>query len=294
MGEFKKAVSDPKTVDRLLKVDRGLTGAMFPGTGRILMQRFRDLEEPGLQQEIPWVMFNRMVHEITHLWAHRRYDGYFDAPGLEVDVRHAAIESVNCVLAEIVNIDIERAAGEQRVREAVEAEYAQRPPLLELPHPAETDRYESHPQAMRLISLVGVLPVVAAYVQGHVNRITGEIAPPVPVWPGAERDPAKEDDGLPGEPGAKKVRTVGPERPGGSSGESVLRLRGGAGQGEPWSARAQRLVGLAGPGRPGRARPSSALAVQAGPGTGTLAAGIAREDPRRWAAGGAAAGQRCL
>jgi hypothetical protein len=64
---------------------------------------------------------------------------------------------------------IEPKVGEPKIRRVVEGEAHSKLPPLEVPPPA---RYPSYEEAFRLVGLVGVQSVYAAYFLGLVDRIS--------------------------------------------------------------------------------------------------------------------------
>jgi hypothetical protein len=76
---------------------------------------------------------------------------------------------VDCVLDEVVWARVEPQVKDPGLREVVEGVSNSKLPPIEVPPPG---RYPSYPEAMRLVGLVGIENLYAAYFLGLVDRIS--------------------------------------------------------------------------------------------------------------------------
>ena len=81
------------------------------------------------------------------------------------------IEGMDCVLDEVVWARVVPKVRTPELRKVVEGETNAKLPPVDVPPPG---RYDSYPEALRLVGLVGIQNVYAAYFLGKVDRISGD------------------------------------------------------------------------------------------------------------------------
>ena len=115
-----------------------------------------------------WEMFQTLIHEYLHTLTHQQYDRYAESYGSSSASYNTLIEGMDNVLEEVVWANVKPKADDPALRTIVEGEtYAKLDPIG-LPYPS---RYSSYTEAIRLVALVGITNVYAAYFMGLVDRI---------------------------------------------------------------------------------------------------------------------------
>jgi hypothetical protein len=154
-------------VRRLNEIDRNWPGLQLGAD--IWVQRFRG-DTPERDRLLLWDIFQTLIHEYLHALAHRRYQDYAQTFGDRSNEYNTLIEGVDSLLTEIVWEDvIPRIAS---LRPEIEGPTYSALPAIDVPH-ASRRRYPSYTQALRLVDLVGISNVYAAYFVGLVDRIGG-------------------------------------------------------------------------------------------------------------------------
>jgi hypothetical protein len=111
------------------------------------------------------------VHEYIHVLADGKYRTFADSFGSSSAQSSTLIEGVDSLLDEIVWNAVLPHANEQALRNDVEGPaYAAQPPLTGLPVPK---RYPSYTQAVKLVNIIGIRNLYAAYFLGDVAKIQG-------------------------------------------------------------------------------------------------------------------------
>lgn len=154
-------------VVRKLVETRRSWGGMTRGH-EVFVDLFHD-PDADADREARWEMFQTLVHEYLHTLVHPAYERYAVSFGGTSEQWNTLIEGVDCVLDEVVWAHVQPKATDAALRTAVEGPaHAKLPPLAELPYPG---RYPSTEDAIRLVGLVGIEAVYAAYFLGKVDRI---------------------------------------------------------------------------------------------------------------------------
>jgi Domain of unknown function (DUF4157) len=167
-------VQDAGNVTRLNEIDRN-----WPATAQgrdIFFQLFRG-ETPEADRLLLWDVFQTFIHEYLHTLAHDDYDAYAETFGSNSNEFNTLIEGVDSLLTEIVWDAIEPRVGDQALREQIEGPTNAAEPAIRVPHPAQR-RYPSYTEALRLVDLVGIQALYAAYFLGLVDRIGGTTPTP--------------------------------------------------------------------------------------------------------------------
>ena len=164
-------VSSEKT--RLFEIGRAWDA--FAQGKDVLIQLFKN---PNAMEDrrFLWDMYFTLMHEYLHKLAHKHYDEYAEKLGGEKSTEgNTLIEGVDSLLTEITWSSAVGRASLPAVRgivepDAVKAKLPFDPDLLPtMPH----RRYDTYEQATRLVSVVGIRNLYAAYFQGKVALIGG-------------------------------------------------------------------------------------------------------------------------
>ncbi len=180
-------LDDPETVRRIVEIRRRWVGEANQLTNEIHISFFR---EEGRDVETLWLnMAYMLIHEVLHTMEHPDYQKYTrSSPG---DVRspefHTLTEGVTSLLTEIVWANVmaqltETVEGGQTNLENwsriilgphyVSPDVRTDPPRLQRLTRA---RYPAEAEAIRLISLVGIENLLAAYFGGQTSKIAGAV-----------------------------------------------------------------------------------------------------------------------
>jgi len=145
----------------------------------ILVQVFRGAT-PVEDRQLLWKMFQILIHEYLHTLAHADYRAYADSLGTRSNEFNTLIEGVDSLLTEIVWANVEPHVREKALRTSIEGVTNASQPEIDVPHVSQTGRYASYTEALRLVDLVGIENLYAAYFLGLVDRIGGSVPPPAP------------------------------------------------------------------------------------------------------------------
>jgi hypothetical protein len=122
-------------------------------------------------------MFFTLIHEYLHTLAHAKYSNYAEKLGGEHSTEgNTLIEGVDSLLTEIAWTNAHDRASSSEVREKVEQEaFKAGEPFDEdllptMPH----RRYDTYTNAIKLVSVVGIRNLYAAYFQGKIDLIGGK------------------------------------------------------------------------------------------------------------------------
>ena len=164
-GEFTKTAGDVK---KLNEIDRGWDASA--GGGEINLQIFTKAT-PEKDRLFLWDMFQTLIHEYLHTLAHTTYNKHAEKFGTSSSEYNTLVEGVDSLLAETVWTNVEpRIATDTHLREQVEGPtYSKLPPVF-VPHPSQR-RYESFTEAVKLVNIVGIRNLYAAYFLGDVKKI---------------------------------------------------------------------------------------------------------------------------
>ena len=161
-----KLAKDPEIVRKAIATDRNWGGAA--DKGRIYVDLFHAAEVDEDRRQC-WDMLQTLVHEYLHTLVHKNYVDYADSFGDKSVQSSTLHEGIDCVLDEVVWARVETKAREPGLRQVVEGNTNAKLPPIDVPPPR---RYASYPEAMRLVGLVGIQNVYAAYFLGLVDRIS--------------------------------------------------------------------------------------------------------------------------
>ena len=161
-----KLAKDPEIVRKAIATDRNWGGAA--DKGKIFVDLFHSPDVDNDRRQC-WDMFQTLVHEYLHTLVHKDYVDYADSFGDKSVQSSTLHEGVDCVLDEVVWARVETKVREPGLRKVVEGNTNAKLPPIDVPPPS---RYESYPEAMRLVGLVGIQNVYAAYFLGLVDRIS--------------------------------------------------------------------------------------------------------------------------
>lgn len=163
-----KATGDKTVVKQLLETWRNWGG--MAGSGNIYVDLFHrpDVDQDRLEC---WDMFQTLIHEYLHTLVDDRYEAYATSFGASSVQWNTLIEGVDCVLDEVVWARVVPRVKDPGLRKTVEGDKNAKLPPVDVSPPG---RYDSYPEAFRLVGLVGIQNVYAAYFLGKVDRISGD------------------------------------------------------------------------------------------------------------------------
>ncbi len=162
-------VADATNVDHLLAIDRNWDASEL--RGQVLVQLFQPTDAKR-DRLLLWDMFQTLIHEYIHTLRADPYDDYANSFGDESAENNTLIEGMDSVLDEIVWQNVEPRVKTHELREKVEGAATAATPPIDVPH-ASQRRYPSYTEALKLVDLVGIRNVYAAYFLGLVDRIGG-------------------------------------------------------------------------------------------------------------------------
>jgi Domain of unknown function (DUF4157) len=159
---------------RLFEIGRGWDA--FAGTGEVSLQLFK---KPDAKEDrrFLWDTFFTLIHEYMHTLESKPYDNYAQSLGGEsTNEGNTLIEGVDCLLTETVWASAKDRASRPEVRNAVEpdAAAAGEPFDASLLPIFNNNRYDTYPNAVKLVSIVGIRNLYAAYFNGDVKLIGGK------------------------------------------------------------------------------------------------------------------------
>lgn len=157
----------PTNVRRLNEIDRGWDAS---ARGREVYVQLFQPSDTRQDRLLLWDMFQTLIHEYMHTLARREYNDYAESFGDRSNEYNTLIEGADCVLSEIVWEHV--APRLHAVRKDVEGPTYAALPAIDVPHPSMR-RYPSYTEALRLVDLVGIQALYAAYFLGLVDRIGG-------------------------------------------------------------------------------------------------------------------------
>jgi len=155
---------------KLLEIDRNWEAAQ--GGGNVYVNRFKK-DTDLANRTMFWDVFQIMIHEYIHSLEHADYNKYAkDTFGEDSEQYSTLVEGMASALAEIAWTNVAPKVSTKALREKVEGTT-----FAALPFDANTvpemsnRRYPSFEQAMRLINLVGLQNVYAAFFLGKAELI---------------------------------------------------------------------------------------------------------------------------
>jgi hypothetical protein len=165
-GDFVRSTAN---VTKLDEIERNWPAEARPETREIFFQVFRE-PTPERDRLLLWDVFQTFIHEYLHTLAHDRYQRFAETFGSNSNEFNTLIEGVDSLLTEIVWSGIEPRVNEPGLRTQVEGPANAALPPVHVPH-AGQQRYPSYTEALRLVDLVGIRNLYAAYFLGLVDRI---------------------------------------------------------------------------------------------------------------------------
>lgn len=163
-------------VQKLNEIDRGWDASA--GGGHVNVQIFKKPDETSgplagpdvADRDFLWDMFQTLVHEYLHTLVHAKYDKYAETFGQSSNQFNTLVEGVDSLLDEVVWANVAPRVNDPALRTDVEgATYAAQPPITV--RPASRRRYASYSQALKLVNIVGIRNLYAAYFLGDVDKI---------------------------------------------------------------------------------------------------------------------------
>jgi hypothetical protein len=154
----------------LLEIFRNWEGAQLEG--QVFLQRFKkgsDLEN----RRMFWDTFQIMIHEYIHSLVHDDYHEYAKTTfGEQSEQYNTLIEGMDSVLTEVVWTNVAPNVQTPALRKQVESTALAAAPFdpTTVP-PVNNRRYPSYDQALKLVNIVGIQNVFAAYFRGRVDLI---------------------------------------------------------------------------------------------------------------------------
>jgi len=161
-----RAVKDPETRRKLLETRQHWGG--MASEKKIYVDLFHSADADE-DRRARWELFQTLIHEYLHTLRDDRYETYAASFGRTSPEWNTLIEGVDNVLGEVVWAHVRPRTSNPALRRIVEGETHAKLPAQDVPYPS---RYPSYAEAMRLVSLVGIRNVYAAYFLGLVDRIS--------------------------------------------------------------------------------------------------------------------------
>jgi hypothetical protein len=170
----------PEQVKRLNEIDRNWPATASRGTGDVNIQRFRRPDEttgplagPNVaDRALLWETFQAIIHEYLHTLSHPAYNAFADKFGSDSSQWNTLVEGVDSLLDEIVWSAVAPHVNEPALRADVEGPvYSQQPPITV--RPASRNRYPSYTLAVKLVSIIGIRNLYAAYFLGDMDKLKG-------------------------------------------------------------------------------------------------------------------------
>ncbi len=128
---------------------------------------------PKEDRKFLWDLFYTIIHEYLHTLAHSKYDAHAEKLGGEKSAEgNTLIEGVDSLLTETVWANARPRSSLKEVRDRVEGElYRDLPFDASLLPPYPSHRYPSFNRAIKLVDIVGIHNLYAAYFLGKVELI---------------------------------------------------------------------------------------------------------------------------
>ena len=163
-------VSSVPHVTELNEIDRNWDASADPTTHEVNIQIFKK-STPAEDRRFLWDMYQTLIHEYIHTLAHPDYVRFAEGFGPSQE-NNTLIEGVDSFLTEIVWSKAKAHTAEPAVRAKVEgAAYSGLPFDASVIPPVYGRRYSSYAQAIKLVNVMGVRNVYAAYFLGKVDLI---------------------------------------------------------------------------------------------------------------------------
>lgn len=172
-GRISDGSKDNDQTDKLNDIRRGWDAGAGPGAlGSIDVQIFKK-ENPEEDRDSLWDSFQTLIHEYIHTLRSGPYTAYANSFG-DGPEYNTLMEGVDTLLDEVVWENVAPRVTDPALRLAVEGPaYAKEEPINVIS--ASRRRYPSHAEAMKLVGIVGIRNLYAAYFQGDIEKIGGDI-----------------------------------------------------------------------------------------------------------------------
>ncbi len=160
-----------KDTKRLNEIDRGWPATAQPSTGDINFQLFK---APTVDEDrsLLWDVFQTFIHEYLHTLSDQKYRKYANSFGDSSKQYNTLIEGVDSFLTEIVWANVKPNTADPALRTIVEGPvYAALPYDASLIPSITQQRYNSYIEAAKLVDIVGVRNLYAAYFLGKTELI---------------------------------------------------------------------------------------------------------------------------
>ena len=171
-----EATATPADVQLLNEIERGWPGS--ESGGEVNVQIFKKPDETSgplagpnvADRDFLWDMFQTLVHEYLHTLVHPAYVAFAASFGEKSNQFNTLVEGVDSLLDEIVWSAVAPHVTDQKLRDEVEGPaYSSLPPIAV--QPASRRRYKSYEQGVKLVNVVGIRNLYAAYFLGDVTKI---------------------------------------------------------------------------------------------------------------------------
>jgi hypothetical protein len=155
-------------VKQLNEIERGWDASAR--VGEVSIQIFKKSSRYE-DRDFLWDMFQTLIHEYIHTLRAKEYNDFAKTFG-DSPQYNTLIEGVDSLLDEIVWENVGPRVNDPKLRVAVEGpENAKLDPITV--KPASRRRYLSYAEAVKLVNVVGIRNLYAAYFQGDVKKIGG-------------------------------------------------------------------------------------------------------------------------
>ena len=164
-------VASPAHVTKLNEIDRNWDASADQLTHDVNLQIFKKPTTPE-DRRFLWDMYQTLVHEYLHTLAHPLYVAFSSSFGDQSLQANTLDEGVDSLLDEVVWQDARGHVAEPAVRANVEGPvYSALPFDPALVPQVYNRRYASFTQAVKLVNVVGIRNLYAAYFLGKVDLI---------------------------------------------------------------------------------------------------------------------------
>lgn len=164
-------VSSMARVKKLNEIDRNWDASANPITHEVNLQIFKKATVPE-DRRFLWDMYQTLIHEYLHTLVHPDYGTFADGFGSNSLENNTLMEGVDSLLTETVWQDARSHVAEPAVRAKVEGPtYSLLPFDPAVVPDIHNRRYASYTQAVKLVNVVGIRNLYAAYFLGKVDLI---------------------------------------------------------------------------------------------------------------------------
>jgi hypothetical protein len=171
-----ESTATPEAVKKLNEIDRGWDASAQAGQVNVQIFKRPDkatgpLAGPNVaDRDFLWDMFQTLIHEYLHTLGHPAYNAFAESFGENSNQFNTLVEGVDSLLDEVVWSAIAPRVTEPALRADVEGPvYSLLSPITVAP--ASRRRYASYAQAVKLVNVIGIRNLYAAYFLGDVAKI---------------------------------------------------------------------------------------------------------------------------